>query len=150
VYPRSKPEEDDRLNDRSGFQKPQTQVFQLCRQIFEEAAPLYFAENKFILSYDDLPWSADTRNYEVKPVSRIAHQNLRSLSITFDLRDAHLLPSDLLPGSGDIDLEEFVCGEWNEIADLLRHLKLQLLEVSLKNCYRAFCHRRMITKRLSA
>jgi hypothetical protein len=145
VYPRSKSEEDYRLNDRSGFQKHQTQVFQLCRQIFEEAAPLYFAENKFVLSYDELPWSADTRSHEVKPISRIAHQNLRSLSITFDLRDAHFLPSDLLPGRGDHAVETFVYGECKEIANMLRHLKLQLLEVSLENCYCAFCHRRMIT-----
>jgi hypothetical protein len=55
VYPRPRPEEDDRLRDRSKFQKAQTQVFGVCRQIFAEAASLYFAENKFVLSYGQSP-----------------------------------------------------------------------------------------------
>jgi hypothetical protein len=143
VYPRPKAEEDDRLKDQASFQKADTQIFQLCRQIFDEAAPLYFAENRFILSHDDLPWSHYKWKSESKPVSKVAHRNLRSLSITFDLRNAHLLPSDLLTDRGDYEVESYLRESWNGLADLLRLLELQLLEVSFKSCYCAFCHRRM-------
>jgi hypothetical protein len=143
VYPRAKPEEDDRLSNRSNFQKAQTQVFEVCRQIFTEAAPLYFAENKFILSYGKLPWSYLESDLVSKPVSRAAQQNLRSLSITYDVRQCQISPSDLQASVGDCEFELKLAQEWNDLADLLRLLELQLLEVSFKGCYCAYCKRRM-------
>jgi hypothetical protein len=143
VYPRPKSDEDARLNDRSNFQQPQTQMFQLCRQIFAEAAPLYFAENKFVLSYGELPWSHTTEDLGFKPVSRVAHQSLRSLSITYDMRDDNILPSILQTRCSDGRLETGLLKRWRKLSRLLTHLDLRLLEVSMDNCYCAFCPRRM-------
>jgi hypothetical protein len=144
VYPRPKPEIDDRLNDRSEFQKPQTQVFQLCRQILVEAAPLYFAENKFVLSHGELPWSHSTENLDLKPISRVAHQNLRSLSVTLDIRDGQILPS-VLSTHGSIGHHHSSSFErWRKLRDLLQCFRdLQLLEASFQSCYCVFCHQRI-------
>jgi len=144
VYPRPRLDEDDRLKNFSTFQKPQTQVFEVCRQIFAEAAPLYFAENKFILSYGGLPWSYDTSNLYPKPITKIALQHLRSLSITFDFRHCQILPNHLRSDLDDDHFEDELEREWDNLATLLRHCKLQLLEVSFTNCYCAFCHNRKV------
>jgi hypothetical protein len=131
VYPRAKSEEDDRLSNRSNFQKAQTQVFEVCRQIFTEATPIYFAENKFILSDSKLPWSPSTEDLNSRPMSRAAHQNLRSLSVTFDRKDDDILHKRCRSWvSGIRDLEK-----WQDLGHLLRYLDIQLLEVSLKGCY---------------
>jgi hypothetical protein len=144
VYPRPKPHDDDRLNDRANFQQPQTQVFQLCRQIFAEAAPLCFAENKFVLSYGRLPWSYSTEDLGSRPVSRVAHQNLRSLSVTFDIRDCYTPPSILETRCSHIRGPSCVFEKWRNLARLLSLLDLQMLEVSLENSYCAFCHGRFV------
>lgn len=145
VHPRPKPDQDDRLNNRSRIHKPQTQMFLLCRQIFTEAAPLYFAENKFVLSYGALPWCSQTADIRTDPISRVAHRNLRSLGITFDIQDCQNLLSALQTGMDDARFELKHFDEWYELSRLLAHLDLKLLEVSFKNCYCAFCHRRMVT-----
>ena len=144
VYPRPKPDEDDRLNDRSNFQQPQTQVFQLCRQIFAEAAPLYFAENKFVLSYGEVPWSDTTEDLNSRPVSRVAYQNLRSLSIAFDVEDGHSPPHVLQANSRDAHFQTNLTQAWHAaLTGLLQHLDLQLLEVSMKSSICSLCHRRL-------
>jgi hypothetical protein len=144
VYPRRNPEDDRRLDNETDYEAAETQVFQLCRQIFAEAAPIYFAENKFVLSSGSLPWSHRTSDFRYKPLSKVAHSNLRSLSITFDLRDAQILPSDLISTNyGDSAFEQALLRQWRQIVDLVKHLDLKLLEVSLANCYCAFCHCRM-------
>jgi hypothetical protein len=143
VYPRSDSHEDERMDDEVKFQQPQTRIFELCRQIFAEAAPLYFAENKFVLSHGNLPWPHSFYDQHSKPITKVAHQNLRSLSITFDVRDAQILPSDLQANRSDGD-HSYECGlweKWRGILKLVKHLDLQLLEFSLRNCYCAFCHR---------
>lgn len=145
VYPRPKANQDDRLNSLSVFQKPQTQVFEVCRQIFAEAAPIYFAENKFILSYGLLPWSQEAFDDRSKPVSRVAHQNLRSLSITFDVRDCQILPDHLRANYNDGQFEDVLERAWDNLVDLVRCCELQLLEVSFRNCYCAFCHDRKVS-----
>jgi hypothetical protein len=76
-------------------------------------------------------------------VSRAAQQNLRSLSITFDLRECQILPSDVQARITDRQFEGYLAGEWNQLAGMLRHLDLRLLEVCFKNCYCVFCRFRM-------
>lgn len=147
VYPRPRPDEDDRLKNRSDFQKPMTQVFEVCRQIFTEAAPLYFAENKFVLSYGDIPWSWSNRalksKSKPKPISRLVRQHLKSLSVTFDIRDCHMPPSLLQTRCiGGHCLAEKIFAKWNDIARLVSSLSLQSLEVSLQHCHCAFCNGR--------
>jgi hypothetical protein len=148
AFPRSNLIEDDCEDDAIEFQKPQTQLFQLSRQIFAEAAPIYFAENKIVISHGHLPWSHDRSYYGSKPVSKVAHQNLRSLSITFDFRDGWVFPSELRESHSDGDQmhEEALWEVWCETLELLKLLNLRVLEVSLQNCYCGFCHRRLTSE----
>jgi len=141
IWPRLKLHAYDRL---STFEKPQTQMFEVCRQIFAEAAPLYFAENKFILSSGELPWCHHTSALYTRPVSKIALQNLRSLSINFDVRDCQILPDHLRANYDDVQFEDILQRKRNNLASLLGHCELRLLEVSLRNCYCAFCHNRRV------
>ncbi|KAH0291758.1 hypothetical protein M436DRAFT_44182 [Aureobasidium namibiae CBS 147.97] len=144
VYPRPKHDEDDRFNCRSHFERPQTQIFQLCRQVFNEAAPIYFGENKFILSYGVWPWFHHAITIRAKNTSGMAQRHLRSLSITFDLRDGQSLPSALQTNSNHDNFEAKLFTRWYVLEkSLCRLMNLQLLEVSLENCYCAFCHRRL-------
>lgn len=144
VYPRPRHDEDDRFDSRSKFERPQTKIFQLCRQIFEEATPIYFAENKFVLSYGQWPWFRHAITIRARNTSGMAQRNLRSLSISFDLRDGQSLPHALQTGSNDDDFEDHLFRRWRGFENsLLRLTNLKLLEVSLENCYCAFCRRRL-------
>lgn len=70
---------------------------------------------------------------------------VRSVSITFDICNCQDLFSALQTGMDDAHFEQKQSIEWYELAQLLGRLDLELLEVSFKNYYCAFCHSRMVT-----
>ncbi|THV75933.1 hypothetical protein D6D29_08596 [Aureobasidium pullulans] len=150
VFPRRKAG-DRRTESFKLHEMPQTQLFLVCRQVFHESAPLYFGLNKFVISYgpaSEWPWSDPLKLWK-SPVSRFAYENIKSMSIPFDLMDNHTqIPEAFTWRYIDNDVERELVSSWKERCGQMASLELDLLEVSFEGCYCFMCGRRLIIEAL--
>ncbi|KAI5241164.1 hypothetical protein E4T43_05645 [Aureobasidium subglaciale] len=150
VFPRSQKYEGNRTDERFDYQKPQNQLLQVCRQIFNEAAPLYFAEDTFVFPCDgackEWEWYQDC----LFPVAKSAFANLKSLSVTFSFQAGLDCLREALQGTvDDRRVHGVMSDRWCQTASVLELLNLTLLEVSFIDCWCPSCQDRMVSLALS-
>ncbi|THW57709.1 hypothetical protein D6D20_07759 [Aureobasidium pullulans] len=150
VFPRRKAG-DSRTESFRQHEMPQTQLFLVCRQIFHESAPMYFGLNKFVISYgpaSEWPWSDPLRLWK-SSISRFAYENMKSMSIPFDLRDHRMqIPEVIRHRHTKNSVKHQLSESWKARFEKMALFNLDLLEMSFVDCCSLRSGQRLIKRAL--
>lgn len=130
------------------WKKPQTQLFQVCKTIFVEAAPIYFAETQFfLLSSGSWPWQRHVAFLRERPVSSMASANLKHLHISFDCWELKHEVLGLFYSHKDVTLlEKRTEADWKRQLNRIVRLPLDSLVVSIERCFGYRFNERLVMK----